>query len=241
MAKLQPLFGAIASARDEWELRLAFMDNVGEYFGVQRWGISLFKDQSGLATVDVYGVSDSFVENYQKIGREVDPLLHYIVERHAPVHEELVLPAGGWKQCEYRRCCSQYDQAHIMTGPIVGDGRLVGTVNFARVSGTPAFDANDVADLSAVCTHFSAKLATLRTQPKTRDSIYRVSTANRLTPREIQIVELVAQGMTNAQIAAQLWITENSVKQALKRIFRKLDVSTRAQMVAQLQNVHRLL
>jgi hypothetical protein len=80
-----------------------------------------------------------FVERYQQVGREVDPLRQYVLERHAPVHEELVLPAGKWKQCElYRRCCSQYDHEHVMTGPIVGSGRLVGMVNFARVSGTPA-------------------------------------------------------------------------------------------------------
>jgi len=59
---------------------------------------------------------------------------------------------------------------------------------------------------------------------------------DRLTPREIQIAELVAQGLTNAQIGATLWITENSVKQALKRMFRKLEVSSRAQMVAQLSS-----
>jgi DNA-binding CsgD family transcriptional regulator len=47
----------------------------------------------------------------------------------------------------------------------------------------------------------------------------------------MQIAELVAQGKTNAEIGAELWITENSVKQALKRIFRKLSVSSRTEMV----------
>jgi DNA-binding CsgD family transcriptional regulator len=56
----------------------------------------------------------------------------------------------------------------------------------------------------------------------------------RLTPREAQIAELVAQGLTSAEIGAALWITENTVKQALKRMFRKLQVSSRAEMVAQL-------
>lgn len=55
---------------------------------------------------------------------------------------------------------------------------------------------------------------------------------DRLTPRELQIAELVALGRTNAEIGNQLWITENSVKQALKRMFRKLEVSSRAEMVA---------
>ncbi len=231
---LQYLFQAIASARDQRELRLRFMDNVGDYFGVQRWGIYLLDDQSCLSEYDVYGLPDSFVERYQRVGRELDPLRQYVLERHAPVHEELVLPTGKWKQCElYRRCCSQYDQEHVMAGPIVGSGRLVGMVNFARVSGTPAFDANDLADLSAVCNHFSACLATLRAEPKSFNS----ASISRLTPRELQIAELVAQGLTNAEIGAELWITENSVKQALKRIFRKLEVSARAQMVARLQGI----
>jgi DNA-binding NarL/FixJ family response regulator len=55
----------------------------------------------------------------------------------------------------------------------------------------------------------------------------------RLTSRELQIAELVALGRTNAAIGSELWITENSVKQALKRMFRKLAVSSRAEMVAQ--------
>jgi DNA-binding CsgD family transcriptional regulator len=59
--------------------------------------------------------------------------------------------------------------------------------------------------------------------------------ANRLTKRETQIAKLVAQGLTNAEIGAELWITPNSVKQALKRMFLKLNVSSRVEMVAQLQ------
>jgi DNA-binding CsgD family transcriptional regulator len=45
---------------------------------------------------------------------------------------------------------------------------------------------------------------------------------------------LVALGRTNAEIGSELWIAENSVKQALKRMFRKLKVSSRAEMVAQI-------
>jgi len=54
----------------------------------------------------------------------------------------------------------------------------------------------------------------------------------RLTPRETQIAELVAQGLTSKEIGTALWITENSVRQAMKRMFRNLNVSSRAEMVA---------
>ena len=64
-----------------------------------------------------------------------------------------------------------------------------------------------------------------------------LNSAKRLTHRELQIAELVAQGLTNAEIAVRLWISVNTVKQTLKNIFRKLNVSARAQMVAKLKGV----
>lgn len=214
---LHDLFNEIASVRNEQELRLAVMDTVGDYFGVQHWGIYLLDDQS-TTKVDNQSIPAVCLES--------NPVGRYVVERHAPAHEELVLPSGDWKHF-----CSRYDHEHVMSGPIVCDGRLVGTLNLARVSGTLAFDANDLADLSALCLHWSAKLATLRA--KTSNS----PLASRLTQRELEIAELVALGLTNAEIGEKLWITQNSVKQALKRMFRKLEVSARAQMVAKLPDV----
>jgi DNA-binding CsgD family transcriptional regulator len=119
-----------------------------------------------------------------------------------------------------------------MAGPIVTNGCLVGGLGFTRDREAPAFNAQDLADLSALCLHISTRLATLQS----RSSGFNPLISNCLTPREMQIASLVAQGLTNAQIGATLWITENSVKQALKRMFRKLAVSSRAQMVAQLSS-----
>ena len=229
---LHGLFRAIATASDELQLRLRYMDTAGEVFGVQRWGIYLLDDQSRIASVEVYGVSDTFVERYEAVGRAVDPVMRYVVENHAPAHEQLMLTPEGWKQSElYQYCCSRYDHEHIMTGPIVGRGSLIGTVHFARGCGTPAFDTKDLANLSAVCAHISATLAMLKAQPRLNPLLL-----NRLTQRELQIAQLVAQGLTNAEIGIELWITQNTVKQALKRMFRKLEVSARAEMVALLRD-----
>lgn len=52
-----------------------------------------------------------------------------------------------------------------------------------------------------------------------------------LTPREQQIAEWVSQGLTTRQIADRAVITENTVKQHLKRIFVKADVTNRAELV----------
>ncbi|WP_442856267.1 response regulator transcription factor [Fischerella sp. NIES-3754] len=107
-------------------------------------------------------------------------------------------------------------------------GKLIGTVHFARTSGTSAFNSQDLMRLSALCSHICAKLAFLRA----KQELYQVPC---LTHRELQIAYLVAKGLTNAEIATELWISQNTVKQTLKRIFRKLNVSTRAEMVARCQ------
>jgi len=52
-----------------------------------------------------------------------------------------------------------------------------------------------------------------------------------LTPREVEILTLVGTGLSNAQIAASVFITENTVKTHVARIFDKLGVHERVQAV----------
>jgi DNA-binding NarL/FixJ family response regulator len=52
-----------------------------------------------------------------------------------------------------------------------------------------------------------------------------------LTPREEQVVALVAEGLGNRQIARDLKLSEHTVKKYLFRIFEKLGVSTRVELV----------
>jgi DNA-binding NarL/FixJ family response regulator len=53
-----------------------------------------------------------------------------------------------------------------------------------------------------------------------------------LTDREREVLDLLAQGLTNKEIATQLFITANTVKRHLKAIFEKLDVHTRSAATA---------
>lgn len=50
-----------------------------------------------------------------------------------------------------------------------------------------------------------------------------------LTDRELEILRLVASGLSNARIAAQLWVTEQTVKFHLSNTYRKLGVTSRTQ------------
>ena len=50
-----------------------------------------------------------------------------------------------------------------------------------------------------------------------------------LTARELEILQLVAEGLSNSEMARRLWVTEQTVKFHLSNIYRKLDVSNRTQ------------
>ena len=56
--------------------------------------------------------------------------------------------------------------------------------------------------------------------------------ASVLTPRELDVLKLVAQGLSNTEIAQQLVLSEHTVHRHLANILRKLDLSSRAAAVA---------
>jgi len=50
-----------------------------------------------------------------------------------------------------------------------------------------------------------------------------------LTSRELEVLQLVASGATNGEIAKKLWVTEQTVKFHLSNVYRKLEVGNRTE------------
>jgi DNA-binding NarL/FixJ family response regulator len=75
--------------------------------------------------------------------------------------------------------------------------------------------------------------APIRSAPRVLDRALQ-SARDVLTRREVEVLELMAQGRTNAAIATQLVISEGTVKQHVKHVLRKLRAENRAEAVSRL-------
>jgi two-component system NarL family response regulator len=53
----------------------------------------------------------------------------------------------------------------------------------------------------------------------------------RLTDRELQVLALVARGLSNREVAEQLFISENTVKNHVRNILEKLQLHSRMEAV----------
>ena len=207
------LFQAIANAPDERALRNLVIPKIGEYFAAKRCRLFI------LARLP-HKTSDLFDK---ALSLEHNPVLNYLFKYHSPIHEAAIVSTSKWQSL-----CPRFDHGHVMVGPIVSKGSLIGGLGVTRDRFTVAFDSQNIVDMSGFCLHISTFLV----QQQLSIQEFDTSKVDLLTPREIEIARLVALGLTNAEIGKKLWIQENSVKQALKRMFRKLNISSRTSLVS---------
>lgn len=64
------------------------------------------------------------------------------------------------------------------------------------------------------------------------DAQVRGRTADELTPREVEVLRLIAKGHNNQEIARLLFVSEATVKTHINNLFSKIDVRDRAQAVS---------
>ena len=207
--------------------RLAEAEHVAR-FGSWEWDIPTNRVQWSDGLYEIYGIRPEDFDHQYQSGSErvfaddrerVDAEVRRALETCAPLDIEyrIVRPDG--------RIRHLHGRAEVIAGT---DGRPV------RMTGT----AQDITELRAAAEvlHQTAADMTRRAaelqRPAPRAQRATSELARVLTSRQIEILGLMSEGLTNADIADRLFLSENTVKWHVRKILRALGVTNRAQAVA---------
>jgi ATP/maltotriose-dependent transcriptional regulator MalT len=119
-------------------------------------------------------------------------------------------PAAGYTRYEWARMlinrsdAAELERARGMLNEALGTARQIGMVRLERLAKTL------IEGISAP------------------DKLYPAG----LSPREVEVLELVTQGLTNAEVGEQLFISPRTVSQHLRSVYNKLGVNSRTAAVA---------
>jgi DNA-binding CsgD family transcriptional regulator len=97
----------------------------------------------------------------------------------------------------------------------------------ARVQLRAAYERFEALGAAPWADRAAAELRATGETARKRDA----STIDQLTPQELQIARLVAEGARNRDIAARLFLSPKTVEYHLRKIFQKLDIGSRVELI----------
>lgn len=147
-----------ASALPELEGR--YLDWVSAHIQSFAHGVYIHDTLTGRPrSAQVRGLNQFYVSRYERFGRGNDPVLRGALEERRTFDDSMVMPHAEWVETPIARgLFHQYDMGHVMCTPVVRHGDIVGTINFARRVGEPAFDDTDRQRATLAATLLAAAL-----------------------------------------------------------------------------------
>jgi DNA-binding CsgD family transcriptional regulator len=109
------------------------------------------------------------------------------------------------------------------------------TFSFARSKEWPDFDERDRSVLDVLQPHLVHLYRNAKLRQQLAGDGDEAAAAAGLTAREHEVLALVREGRTNAQIARELWISPGTVRKHLENIYEKLGVRSRTAALAALR------
>ncbi|MGE0068482.1 MAG: LuxR C-terminal-related transcriptional regulator [Solirubrobacterales bacterium] len=140
----------VASSRDAADLQRRFVRGGAPLVDADIHGIYLFED--GVPSlVTSTAAPTGFLREYESSGRAADPLLAHLHDSREPVHDRLLFSARDWRREPLRQIMHSWGLEHSLQGPLRVGNRLIGTINFARMTGTRAFGVADLRTAGWLC------------------------------------------------------------------------------------------
>ncbi len=132
----------------------------------------------------------------------------------------------------------QHEHAMAEFAGLLAECEGQGMLGRAILEGAAAVPLLHLAVARCVCPALAGRLLSALGHSIALQPLHVPDTGETLTPREVEVLRLLAAGASNQQIAAQLCVSEQTVKTHVSHILAKLNVASRGQAAAR---AHELL
>jgi DNA-binding NarL/FixJ family response regulator len=134
------------------------------------------------------------------------------------------------------------DDVRLATGltvkPVLAESQERGILSIVLLNGSIAVPVLRLAVEQGVHAAFAAHLLDILGAGVERRPVRVPDTGETLTPREVEVLRLLAAGASNRQIAEELVISQGTVKSHVHHILRKLGVTSRTEAAARARELH---
>jgi DNA-binding CsgD family transcriptional regulator len=177
------------------------------------------------------GISDGLVDRYvDYTASRPDPLRAALATTHGAIRSNELFTAAQWHQHPFHReVLMPFGIDAAMMAEVSDATTLRGAIAVGRMAGYQPFCSTDASRLQSLCLHTSVALTRIAQQVKAPHHL-----RDQLTLKQQQLVRMVANGLTNDQIASACGVTVHAVKKSLERLFARFHVSSRAELIATL-------
>jgi DNA-binding CsgD family transcriptional regulator len=187
---------------------------------------------SGLVVDGVGGdYAIRLARDMSRYGREIEPVKQHALAHGGVAVDTEVLGSRARATRYFRDLVRPMGGGHSLLGFLGLRGRPCGVVMLGRESRMP-FDAHDVARVRALGPAIA--LGSMSFAAESSRACEALATTLGLTPRERDISGYLALGFSNGEIARALGTSSNTVRNQLAALFRKAEVSNRAELVGRL-------
>lgn len=196
------------------------------------WDVAMFHALSPRVPLDTgvfEGMSPDLLQwqSWDRLAVDLGPILHGAMQRRGVVSDtEVIAPTGPARQ-RYKAAFAPYGVHHVVFAHLVFQANIVSVIVLGRTRTRPFGDLDWLRDqLPAITLGDAVHQGGVPTRP-----VDPVCRDDRLTPRQNEIVTLVARGHTNREIGGALGLSPNTVRNRLANAFKRLDVGSRAELV----------
>jgi DNA-binding CsgD family transcriptional regulator len=231
-AALQRLLPRLAHCRTRDDVAGVALDGARQAFGSHLSCAILLDDHGEIQGRSIFGLREIDFEEWARDWRPLDTVFPEAIARATPIHRGQIYRDEEWRGLQI---VTEYGRRlridHYLAAPLFGSrGTLAGMLTICRRSEDRPFDGRWLSQAAILGGFVSATLARVTETPLVTED----TPPARLSPREWQIARLAAAGRNNLEIALQLGLARETVKQTLRRVYSKLDVRGRAPMAAKL-------